>query len=431
MRLSERNLAVAALLAVIVGILITELRSGGGMSRTELLPGVSDDPAVGDTSRSVDAVAVTPPRVPSVPALVMIQGLTAQRLVIWPLDGSMPPLEVDRQVSMWPLLPSPDGRQVLYGTQHTVMVLDVTALRAVIVGTLPGGSRLIYAQWSPGGQAIAYVVQTPFYLAAYYTLADGSAAAQLMLEVPSGLDLDVAWLPDGDPVAITLGVGSRGGLVTVKHRYSPADGTVTTLPPGVATIQPWAPMLSPDGSQQVYSVKTWEEARYTGECSTGPLAVVGGGDWLPLMLRLAIYTPEIAFEIDGLYMDRPTWLADGRIVFRTVADPICTTRSSGFYIAELGRAPVTLVESEPQYVSDDAEKLLWTASYALSPDETQIAWNESDLDAQRSRIYVKPIDADAGDGSDVRVLFETDAPQAGVPFAFQDEMMILYFVWLP
>lgn len=430
MRLSGRNLAVAALLAVLVGIVFAELRGGGGMSRTELLPD-ANDPAVGDTSRGVDTAAVTPTRAPTAPTLVMIQGLTAQRLVIWPLDGSMPPLEVDRQVSMWPLLPSPDGQQVLYGTQHTVMVLDVAELRAFIVGTLPGGSRLIYAQWSPDGQAITYVVQTPFYLAAYYTLADGSAEAQLMLEVPSGLDLDVAWLPDGDPVAITLGVGSRGGLVTVKYRYSPVDGTLTTLPPDAATIQPWVPLHSPDGSQQVYSVTTWDEARYTGECSTGPLAVVGGGDWLPLMLRLAIYEPAIAFEIDGLYMDRPTWLADGRIVFRTVADPICTTLNSGFYIGELGREPVKLVESEPQYVSDDAEKLLWTASYALSPDETQIAWNESDLDAQRSRIYVKPIDSDVEDGANVRVLFETDAPQAGVPFTFQDEMMILYFVWLP
>ena len=99
--------------------------------------------------------------------------------------------------------------------------------------------------------------------------------------------------------------------------------------------------------------------------------------------------------------------------------------------AQFSLEPVKLVDAEPKYVADEADKLLWTASYALSPDQTRIAWNETDIDRQVSRIYARSLESTAGDGSDLDVMFETDSVEPGVPFAFQDELMVLYFVWLP
>ncbi len=417
------RLVIITLLLLGAAILLASRGGDDARPHTELLPGHSSD--AGSETRTTDAAYAQAPHSES---LVMIQGLKAQRLVIWPLNGSAPPLEIDRQVTLWPLLPSPDGGRVLYGTQHTVMVLDVAARRAIIAGTLPPNGRLVYAQWSPDSRALAYVVQTPAHFSAYYTRADGTTEAALMVEVPTGLELDVGWLADGgDPVSISLGVGPRGGLETIYYRYHPPTGKITMLPPDTAIVQPWSPLRAPDGQRQVFAMKSWDESRYSGACHTGPLGLAGP-EWLPLALRTLGYKIEVAFEIDGLFMDRPTWLDDGRIVFRTTADPVCTALDSGFYAGEVGKDPVKLVSAEPRYVADAADKVLWTASYALSPDQARIAWNENDYDTQRSRVLVAPLDS----AGDVTTLFDTakvDTPDA--PFAFQDEVMILYFIWLP
>jgi len=100
------------------------------------------------------------------PSLVLIQGLKARRLVVVPLDGS-PAVDVDQPVMTWPLLPSPDGAQVLYSTEHTVMALDMADRRASIVGTLPDGGRFVVGQWSPDARSVAYVAQTADSLVAY------------------------------------------------------------------------------------------------------------------------------------------------------------------------------------------------------------------------------------------------------------------------
>ncbi len=432
MHAQRRFPVLVALALLLAGIGFIAARRDAGSPRTELLPaGEQEHP------RAVaEAIRLAPTPAGPSGSLVLIQGLKAQRLVVWPLDGSTPPQEVDRSVNIWPLLPSPDGTRVLYGTQHTVMVLDVAARRANIVGTLPPYGRLIHAQWSPDNRALAYIVQTPLYLSSYYTLPDGSVDARLMLEVPQGLDLDVGWLPAGDPVSITVGLAERGGLQPVYHHFNPATGITTVLPVDTPIIQPWSPLRSPDGTQQIYATKTWDEARYQGTCRTGPLALAGA-EWLSFSVR-STASHATVFEIAGLFMDRPTWLDDGRIVFRAVADPVCTTLESGFYVGRVGEAPLRIINAEPQYVADDADKLLWSASYALSPDQTRIAWNENDMLAQRSRIYVKPLPPPTGDlsasqaGNDARtLLFETAPPASDAPFAFQDEQMVLYFVWLP
>ena len=359
------------------------------------------------------------------PALLLVQGLKARRLVLVPLEGSSP-IEIDRGVMSWPLLPDPAGGKVLYATERAVMVLDIHNRRATMVGTLPEGGRVVVGQWSPDGEAVAFVVQAEDALIATYARADGRDDPVELMRGPDGLDLDVAWLADGRPVVLTLGLGPVGGFKTYRRLVDPATGESTLLPPDTSLIQPWMPWRSPDGSQQLYTTTTWEDARFHGACRTGSLGLAGA-EWLPSHAVRPDASLTIAFEIEGLFMDRPFWLDDGRIVFRAIADPVCTTLESGLYVARLGDEPEPLVAAEPDYVADESDKVMWSTSYALSPDQARIAWTENDDGGQRAYVWVMPLD-----GGERESLFTSaPVPPDAVPFSFRDREMILYFIWLP
>ena len=422
LRFSWRNVLLAAVVALLAGLLIGVFRENQSGRQAAQWDDLSVTPLVPDAPA---LAAVTPPD-----ALVVIQGLTARRLVVVALDGNDTPQEVDHAVLTWPLVPSPDGTRVLYATERTVMVLDVPARRAAIVGMLDADAHLILAQWAPDGHAVAYVIQTPQQRIAYFTLPDGSLTAREMTRVPSGLPLDVAWLPEGMPVSIALGLGPVGGFEAHYQLFDPASGDSIPLPPDVTTVQPWSPWRSPDGLQQVYAASTWDEARYQGACLTGALALTGP-DWLYAAIRTGLTVQTTAFALNGLYMDRPTWLRDGRIVFRGIADKVCTALDSGIYIGALGELSHALVTAEPDYVSDDSDKLLWSTSYALDAAQTQIIWTENSIESGQGRVQMMALDG-APNGGPVSTLYQTapiasDAP----PFAFRDTEMLLYVIRLP
>jgi hypothetical protein len=359
-------------------------------------------------------------------SLLMIQGLKSRQLVIWSLSGDAPPHVIDAQLATLELLPDPAGTRVLYGTDRAVMVLDVAQRRATIVGVLPVGASLTAAQWSPNGSDLAYVIRQDTRLIAYVTRADGSSDAHMMFETHYGLGLDVGWLADGRPVIVYLGLGPIGGFETQLRRYDPASGESLPLPPDTPIIQPWSPWRSPDSAQQIYGTSEWEDSRYKGQCKTGPLVLIGP-DWLPVAARGDMQGYKVAFELKGLFMDWPTWLDDGRIVFRGIADPVCTPLGSGLYIGEIGHIPRKLVSAEPSYFADESEKQTWSVAYALSPGQTHIAWTDNDVEAQRSTIYLTALD-----GSSVTdILFQTPPVTDPAPFAYRDEEMILHFIWLP
>lgn len=364
---------------------------------------------------------------PLPPTLALIQGLKAQRLILLPLDGVSAPLEVDRGVQVWPLLPSPDGTRLLYGTAGAVMALDTGARRAAIVGELPEGGRLLGGQWSPAGERIAYVVQTATETLAFFAPADGSAPPVELMRVPAGLSLDVGWLPDGRPVALYLGLGPVGGLQTFYRLYDPVSGEFGVLPPGSleTVIQPWAPWRSPDGAQQVYPVSTWENARFRGACRTGPLGLADA-TWLPAYVLTRDGTRPLAFDVKGLFLDRPIWLRDGRVIFRAIADPVCARGESGVYIGRPGETPTRLLAVEPDDALDDVDRLLWSISFAVDPAQTQIAWSENNSAAQSAVVRVMPLA-----GGPAQTVFTTSPLSAdSPPFTFRDQEMILYLVWL-
>lgn len=420
LQVTWRNLVAVAALAVIIGVLIGTSLDGSPGPQTERL-----DDASGLSTPAVVGAAQRDGLLPS-ESLLMIQGLKSRRLVIWPLLGDEPPHEIDTQVASLELLPDPGGTRVLYGTDRAVMVLDAGRRRATIVGVLPEGARLTAAQWSPDGSALAYVIRESAHLAAFYTRADGSADAQEMLNVHYGLGLDVGWLADGRPVVIYLGLGPVGGFETQIELYDPGTGERNPLPPDTAIIQPWSPWRSPDGTQQIYGTSEWEDMRYKGQCRTGPLVLLGP-DWLQVAVQSGGAKYKVAFELEGLFMDWPTWLDDGRVIFRGTADPVCTPLDSGLYIGEIGRIPRKLVAAAPSYfASDESEKDSWSVAYALSPGQTHLAWTENDVEAQRSTIHLTALA-----GGPTEILFQTSPVTDPAPFAYRDQEMILHFIWLP
>jgi hypothetical protein len=70
---------------------------------------------------------------------------------------------------------------------------------------------------------------------------------------------------------------------------------------------------------------------------------------------------------------------------------------------------------------------MWSVVYALSPDQTHIAWTENDVNTQRSRIYLAPLE----DARTPDLLFESPPLTDPTPFAYRDQEMILHFIWLP
>lgn len=369
------NIARATVLALVIAVGITLFMPRDTGSTPLTVRNIPSSPDAPPDHDSAPANTVSGPE-----GLLLVQGQQARQLVYLPLAGERTPQVIDAQVNSGLLIPNPHGTHVLYSTTGALMVLDVAARRANLIGTLPQDAYVVSAQWSPDGSAITFVVQHAAQLHGYYALADGSLEAQKFISVQEGLGLDVAWLAEGSvPVAISLGVNSTvGGLAAQYTMYEPTNGDTLQLPPDVNIVQPWSPWRSPDGSRQVYPARTDETTHYRQDCPTSPLILLDE-TWLPVSAQQNAGSYETLFELPGLYMDWPTWLDDGRIIFRGIADEACGSHTPGIYIGEVGAEPRQLVETQSTYTFDEAEKRIWSVSYALNAPP-----NTPRLDRQRS-----------------------------------------------
>lgn len=382
--------------------------------------------------RPAAAPEITPTPVPVAPtslpggappdsALVMVQGIVERRLVVWPLAAGGAPREVDRGVALWPLVPDPAGSQVIYRAANALMALDVGAGRARIVAELDADTRVRAVQWSSGGEALAFVVETGGAQTAYY-LPPGARDPVAMLQAPAGLPVDVAWLEDGRPAVVVMGIGPVGGLQANVMLYDPVTGERRTLSPDVTLIQPYAPWRSPDGKHQLYALASSDKAQ-SSVCRTAGLGLADE-NWVYLDMSGIGITRSIAFEIHNMILDHAAWLPDGRVVMRAIAEEGCAPGATGIYVARLGEPPRQIVATGP-FVTKDDDDIVWGASYDLSLDRTLIAWVRNDIAARQASVYLTPVD-----GGDAALLFAASPPPDGA-FAFEDTTAILDFVWLP
>ncbi len=416
------SVLLAAVIALVAGVALDRSREDDSPITVNIVP--SND-ASGQVPMGVQAARHED--VPGPGALLMIQGQKARRLVFWPLYGSEEPQVIDSLVSSSAIRPNPAGTHILYSTLGAMMVLDVDARRASIIGVLPDESYPVRVQWSPTGHAVVYVVQQGTQLIAYYTLADGSIPAVPFMRAHEGLGLDVGWLIDGRPVAIHVGIDPAvGGLRALYTLYDPPSGELFPLPPDSDVIQTWTPWQSPDGTQQVYALQGWTGDDFRQDCMTGPLVVLDD-TWLPVAVQTSAGDYTTLFEMYGLYMDWPTWLRDGRIVFRGTADEVCNTYQSGLYIAAPGSKPQQLVATEVAYTYDKTEKMVWNLSYAINAAETHVVWSENDPEGLRSTVYLMPLDG----STPAEMIYQTPPIDDPTATLYSDEEMILSFVWLP
>lgn len=418
-RLTLTNMARATVLALVIAVGIALVMNRDAESKPI-------------TVRNIPSSTDAPPDHASAPVsgesgpggLLLVQGQQARRLVYLPLAGNRTPQVSDAQVSADLLIPNPSGTHVLYSTTGALMVLDVPARRANQISTLPPDSHVVTAQWSPDSSAVTFVVQRGTQLHGYYALADGSIEAQEFISVHEGFGLTVAWLANsGVPVAITLGVNLMGSPEAQYTKYEPTTGDSLMLSPNVTIVQPWSPWRSPDGTQKVYSARTETADAYRQDCPGGPLLRLKD-PWLPDVAQQSTGGYETLFELPGLYMDWPTWLDDGRIIFRGIADEACGLYTPGIYIGAVGETPHQLVETQSTYTFDEDEKRIWSVSYALNASQTLLAWAENDLQTQRSTIRIAPLD----DPGAPELVFETPPNTA---FDYRNDEMVLSVVWLP
>ena len=213
----------------------------------------------------------------------------------------------------------------------------------------------------------------------------------MLLQVAAGLPLDVAWLADGRAVTLSLGVGPVGGLETFAYAYDP-------VPPGNGraaarnAADPALAALALAG-RPAAGLRRQNLGRSTlkGTCGTGPLTIVGSG-WLYSEL-LSSATQTTGFELQGIYLGiAPPGCT--MAAFLSARQRIKPARNSlpGCISARSVRTPQLLAAAEPDYVSDQSDKLLWSTSYALSPDESLVAWTENDVEAGRGRVNLTPLD---------------------------------------
>ncbi len=366
---------------------------------------------------------VLPGGVSDTSALVMVQGSVLRRLTVWSISGNTPPVEVDRGIHPYPLLPNPARTRVLYSAGRALMVLDVAARRAQIVGEVPDGGSVIAAQWSPSGRMIAYVVQLEDERVSYLAWQDGSQPARKMFSTPRSLPIDVAWLADGRPVTIFLGVGPVGGLEARMWVYDWLADLRSPLPPGVKPLQPHAPWRSPDGSVQLYPLSGAPDRRVIGGCPTSGVGVAGP-EWLSVV-EAGGTLPEVAFEKARLLLDRPTWLQDGRVLVRGMASAACNG-GSGLYVGVPGGTLNRLISARSTLDAFDLGGALDGFPYAVSPDEQFAIWADTDLEAARSTIYRTHLRDGASEA-----LYQTPDRYVEAPTVFKDREMIVGMVWLP
>ena len=356
--------------------------------------------------------------------LVMVQGGVARRLTVWEMNRDAPPLEVDRGVHLFPLLPDPSGTRVLYSAGRAVMVLDVPARRARIIGEMPPGGQILAAQWSPGAQMIAYIVQLEDERVAYLAWQDASQPARVMLRTPGRLPVDVGWLPDGRPVTILMGIGPVGGLQARYLMYDWLRDERVMLPADTRPIQPYAPWRSPDGSRQLYLLPDWYARRTSSQCTSGAVGLAGA-EWLYVAAAGSGPAHAIAFEQDQVFLDHPTWLQDGRVLLRGMSSAACPQNGSGLYLGEVDGSLSRLVAAQMTFDPQQTDVMTGVA-YALSPDERVVVWADTDLAARRSTIYRTVVES-----GQTEVLYQTPAVDNDHPLAFKDDEMIVHLVWLP
>lgn len=422
LELTRGRLALAALLVgavVLLGAAVLGATSGTGSTRLNYSP-----LATATRAPTPVAAGALPGGASPDSSFVMVQGIVDRRLVVWLLAEGGAPREVDRGVKPWPLVPDPAGQGVVYRTTHALMVLDVRARRSHIVAELPEDGAIRALQWSPDGSALAYVLEQGGQQTAYTVRRGGDQPPVAMLEAPAGLPLDVAWLADGRPVVVSMGVGPVGGLEAHRLAYDPATDERVLLPPDTPLVQPHAPWRSPDGRHQLYSLASADMVRYTSGCRTGALGLAGE-EWVYLALLGGGYERQQAFKLRDVVLDLALWLPDGRVLMRGVADEGCAPGASGIYVARLGEEPRQLIQTGP-FVTRDDDGVVWGAAFDLSPDRMLIAWARNDVAAREASIHLTPVD-----GGPSALLFAAPPPPDDAPFAFEDTTAILDFVWLP
>jgi len=153
---------------------------------------------------------------------------------------------------------SPQGDRLLVSFQQDGMIsIDVQGTHTVTpLGPTEGTA--ISPAWSPTGESVAYIAESPASQGRSLRLlkVSGGPSAEIAAPLEGGFIVDFAWMPDGISLLFTEG-GQRGGAVTGVDLWRvAADGSGRALVASAGTVAPVARITkerpSPDGQSVAY-----------------------------------------------------------------------------------------------------------------------------------------------------------------------------------
>lgn len=352
-------------------------------------------------------------------------------------DWTMRPVTSDHGHEHAPTI-SPDGTQIAY-----VWHAEHSDPAQIYVQDLSGGERRRLASgeqseyspaWSPDGSAIAAAFAYSDGRREIVLVTPETGACRTLLEVTTGIGNPMmAWSPDGEWLALAVGVDDRGpGMFA----YRLADGELHELLAPRGDTFAWAPDVSPDGRRlafagttsnavsQLFVLALDEGFRAIGE----PYQVTSGGG----SISRPMWTEdgrELLYR-GGWWADSGLWRipVDGgeprraAVATRGLSEAAYRPEHGLLlYTHETGAADLWL--QPPCDCLEEARRLISSTLHdfnaRFSPDGERIAW----ISDRTGRFQVWTAQAD---GSEARALTEFGDTMTGTPRWSPDSRLIAF-----
>ncbi|MFN9119993.1 MAG: hypothetical protein ACK5XT_18515, partial [Gemmatimonas sp.] len=228
---------------------------------------------------------------------------------------------------------SPDGQRVAFdigGPQgRDIWIFEIAS--ATLSRLTSAGSN-VRPEWSPDGQRVLYRQVTPR-KGIWWQPANGSGAAELLVEVPGGPNEGLL-SPDGRTLMYRTDEGTGDQHVITM----PMDKSAPPTPLVTAAVN-WAPRFSPDGKWIAYS----SDESGTAEIYVRPFPGAGG-----------------RIQVSNGGGSEPVWSRDGRALYYRQGDALMA--------AAVSVTPTFAVQSRRQLFAGAYEASGPHANYDAAPD---------------------------------------------------------------
>jgi Tol biopolymer transport system component len=288
---------------------------------------------------------------------------------------------------------SSDGEQIAWNQDGHILLADTGTWEGRVVG------EGYVISWSPNDSAIVYVQRKGDTNAVFeLSLKDGEQTKVVDLTPFSGPDVQVAWSPDGQQLAVPLQTSDKADLFSLDLQ----SGDLQRLP---IAVKPWmSGYLTPDGSAIVlYTSDGWTVYGFDGSSRDIPCRRYGWefADWSQDG-RLALCAGPAGLQTEDLRDGQVVGLMEGSAESARLSPDktaVAFAQGSGKHrLSVLNTVTGEVRELATDLRDSPAPYYYSTNSYAWSPDGKWIAftnWRSVDSSADPGASTISIIGADA------------------------------------